>query len=208
MPFPCTVRHVGHVRRFQRLYPMNAKRITVLLLLAVCAAGCFCTTTPYDYAENWVIREDPVRAFAVHEDVFYVQSLLYTNVASAAHIYAHARGEVGNGRFSGIARVFSPLIAAPEDLERALDWYFKYHHEGRRPFVFIGEGEGGAMLKAYEEENSKHLLKNGLVASFYREIPDSGFVTEEMVKEIRLAVARARYKGIWGREMPSSMQSE
>ena len=187
---------------------MNIKTIVVPLLLSACAAGCFSLSSPYDYAENWVIREDPVRDFAVPADVFYVQSLLYTNTVFASHIHAHAKGEVGNGRFAGIARVFSPLVANPEDLELALDWYFKYHHEGRRPFVFIGEGEGGAMLKAYEEENSKRLLKDGLVASFYREIPDSGFVTDGMVEEIKQAIVRARYKNIWGRDMSAAMQNK
>ena len=64
------------------------------------------------------------------------------------------------------------------------------------------------MLKAYEEENSKRLLKDGLVASFYREIPDSGFVTDGMVEEIKQAIARARYKNIWGRDMSAAMQNK
>ena len=187
---------------------MKVNRIAVPLLLAACAAGCFGTKSPYDYAENWVIREDPVRAFAVPSDVFYVQSLLYTNAAIVTHIYAHANNEVGNGKFSGVARAFAPLVATPDDLEKALAWYFRYHHEGNRPFVFIGEGDGGAMLKAYEEKNYGSLKKKGLVASFYQEIPDSGFVTEEMVKKIKLAVARARYKNVWWREMPDTMQDE
>ena len=86
-----------------------------------------------------------------------------------------------------------------------MKWYFKYHHKKNRFFIFIGEGEGGRLLKAYEENDAKGLKKKGLVASFYTDNHRKGFVTPEMVEEIRKALTRARFKRIWGKEMPEEM---
>lgn len=179
---------------------------TLYLALAALLAGC-ASNSPYKHLENWLIREDPVRRFAVPADIFYVQGDLYTNVAKISPMNFYAQSEVGRGRFNGVARVFSPLITTEEDLECALDWYFSVHHEKKRPIIFIGEGEGGAFLKKYEEEHADDLKDLGLVASFYTDDARKGFVNQEMVKQIKDAIARARYTAIWGREMPAGMQN-
>ena len=180
------------------------KRLASLVLAASLLAGC-ASSSPYDYMENWLIREDPVRTFVVPSDVFYVQSSLYSNVAHVPLMYSYAQTEVGKDRFSGIARVFSPLIANADDLEKALDWYFKYHHVKGRPFSFIGEGEGGALLQAYEKEHEEKLKGMGLVASFYTDRARKGFVTKDTVREIKEAVAKARFRAVWGRDAPEGM---
>lgn len=181
------------------------KRVSLFALVALTLlSGCH-TTSPYDYLENWLIREDPVRTFVVPADVIYVQGDLYTRVANIPMMLDYAKSEVGNDRFLKLARVFSPLIASQEDLEQALKWYFKYHHKSGRPFIFIGEGEGGRFLKAYEENDAEDLRDDGLVASYYTDEYRKGFVTPEMVEEIRKAVARARFKQIWGKDMPEDM---
>ena len=48
----------------------------------------------------------------------------------------------------------------------------------------------------------------GLVASYYTDTYRKGFVTSQMVEEIRRAVARARFKAIWGKDMPEGMLSD
>ena len=169
--------------------------------------GCH-TMSPYDYVENWLIRDDPVRAFAIPSDLIYVQNDLYTKLANVSMMQDYARMEVGYGKFSGLARVFSPLVASSDDMEAAMEWYFKYHHKKDRPFIFIGEGEGGRLLKEYEEDNASSLKKKGLVASFYTDEHRKGFVTPEMVEKIKEAVARARFKRIWDKEMPEEMLSK
>lgn len=170
------------------------------------STGCsIFSASPYDRAENWLMREDPVRPFAIPADVFYVQSTLFESVSLVPMMDSYAKAEVGKKRFSGLARVFSPLIATQEDLDKAVDWYFDNNHTSGRPVVFIGEGEGGRMLKAYEEENARSLKKRGLVASFYTDESHKGFVTEDMVAQIRIAVAKAKYREVWGREMPEEM---
>ena len=176
-----------------------------LFLASVLLAGCLSSKTPYDHLENWLIREDAVRPFSISVDIIYVQNDLYVDMNNVANMYTYAKDAVGNGKFDGIARVFSPLVAMPEDVDMAVKWYLDKHHAGKRPFVFIGEGVGGAMLKAYEEENEDRLSKIGLVARFYTEKPYKDFVSEDMVREIRNAVAIARYRAQWGREMPANM---
>ena len=180
-------------------------RICSLALLALPLAGCLSHTSPYDYVENWLIRDDPIRTFVIHADVIYVQSELYTKLADVQKMQDHVRLEVGKDKFGGIARVFSPLIASPEDMEAALKWYFRYHHKKDRSFIFIGEGEGGAFLKEYEDKDAEDLKEKGLVASYYCDEHKRGFVTQEMIEEIQEAIARARFRTIWGKDMPDGM---
>ncbi len=180
------------------------KRFAATILAASVLAGCI-TSSPYDYVENWLIREDPVRTFVVPSDLFYVQGSLYSSVTHVPLMYSHAQTEVGNNRFAGVARVFSPLIANSDDLEKALDWYFKYHHAKGRPFTFIGEGDGGALLQAYEKDHEEKLKSLGLVASFYADRAQKGFVTQDTVRQIKEAVAKARYRTVWGRDAPEGM---
>lgn len=184
------------------------KKIVAIALAVAVFSGCIWCTSPYYYVENWLIREDPVRPFAVPADIFYVQSALHLNLGNVAVMHAYAQSEVGNGRFTGLARIFSPLIANADDLERAIRWYLSNHHDDRRPFIFIGEGEGGRLLHEYEKDNEADLKDEGLVASFYTETSHKGFVSDAMVKQIREAVMRAHFRDIWGREMPETMLKE
>ena len=180
------------------------KGFAIAIAAAALLAGCW-TKSPYDYVENWLIREDPARPFAIYSDLIYVQGDLYLDMKTLPAMSSYAKSEVGHGRFKGVARVFSPLIANEEDLEDAMDWYFSHHHEKNRPFSFIGEGEGGALLKAYEEKNYDKLKKKGLMISFYTETSKKRFVNDSMVREIRHAIIRTRYRAQWGREMPADM---
>lgn len=177
-----------------------------LLIVAafVVLSGCQ-SMSPYDYLENWLIREDPVRTFVVPADLIYVQGDLYTKMSNVPMMFDYAKSEVGNDRFNGLARVFSPLVATPEDIDAAMEWYFKYHHKPGRTFFFIGEGEGGRMLKEYEQQNAKSLKKEGLELSFYTDEYRKGFVTDEMVHEIKSAIARARFRKAWDKGMPDGM---
>lgn len=178
------------------------KSISIAIAVAALFAGCMSRKSPYDCLENWLIREDPIRPFFVSADLIYVQGAIYVDMSGVPAMHTYAKDEVGKGRFNGIARVFSPLVASEEDLEQALKWYFDLHHSSRRMFVFVGEGAGGAMLKAYEQKHAEDLAEEGLVASFYTEESGKGFVTDAMVREIRNAIARARYRMQWGRDMP------
>ena len=86
------------------------RRCAIAIAAAALLAGCW-TKSPYDYVENWLIREDPARPFAIHADLIYVQSELYLDMKALPAMHSYAKSEVGYGRFKGVARVFSPLIA-------------------------------------------------------------------------------------------------
>ena len=183
-----------------------AHHLCVAAIAAIALFGCATAKSPYDYLENWLIREDAVRPFVTSSDVIYVQGELYLSVTNLPAIYSYTQAEVGRERFRGLARVFAPLVATQEDVEEALDWYFRHHHPDGRPFAFIGEGESGSLLKEYEERNLERLKKLGLIASYYTETTHNHFVSDEMVQEIRKSVARVRYRAVWGREMPEGME--
>lgn len=170
-------------------------------------AGCF-TSSPYDCMENWLVREDATCAFVVHADIIYLQDRLYDDMSAIASMHAYAQSAVGGGRFGGTICVFSPLVANADDLKQALKWYFRHQHVGKRPFFFIGEGRGGALLKAYEEENADSLRDDGLAGSFYTDNRDADFVTDKTIRDIRNAILRVRYREQWGREMPEGMIKE
>ena len=177
-------------------------------LAALLAAGCLSSVSPYDYAENWLIREEASRTFVSQADVIYLQDALYDASANPSVMYARARREVGDGRFRGVARIFAPLVATSEDLELALAWYFRHHEDGRA-FVFIGAGAGGRLLKAYAERHAEELARVGLAAEFYADETGAGFVTDDVVQAVRAAAARVRYRAIWGRDMsPAAAEGE
>ena len=184
---------------------MTALRILPAALALL--AGC-CTSSPYDYVENWLLREDAICDFAVQADIIYLQDRLYEDLSSLSAMSAYAKRAVGGSRFGGNVCVLSPLVANADDLERALKWYFRHQHVGKRPFFFIGEGRGGALLKAYEEENADSLRDDGFAAGFYTDNRDADFVTDKIVVEVRNAILRARYREQWGREMPEGMIKE
>ena len=164
--------------------------------------------TPYDYMENWLIRDDATCAFAVHADIIYLQDRLFDDMSALASMHAYAQSAVGGGRFGGTICVYSPLVANADDLEKALKWYFRHQHTGKRPFFFIGEGRGGALLKAYEEENADSLKGDGFAGSFYTDNRDADFVTDKTIRDIHNAILRVRYREQWGREMPEGKIKE
>ena len=181
------------------------KILIPILLVAALMSGC---KSPYDYMENWLIREDAVRPFAVPVDVIYVQDQLYVDLTALPKMQSTALDAVGRGKLDGFARVFSPLVASVDDVDKAVWWYLKHHNGSGRPFALIGEGEGGSLMKAYAEKNADWLEKKGLVASFFVSLPDKDFVSEEMIRAIRNRAAGVRYRRQWGREMPEGMLGE
>ena len=103
------------------------KNLIPILLVAALVPGC---KSPYDYMENWLIREDAVRPFSVPVDVIYVQDQLYDSMNALPEMQAIAMDAVGRGKLNGFARVFSPLVASEDDVEKAVEWYLKASNQG------------------------------------------------------------------------------
>lgn len=181
------------------------KSLIPILIVATFMSGC---TSPYDYMENWLVREDAVRPFAVPVDVIYVQDRLYDSMNALPEMQSIAMDAVGRGKFTGLARVFSPLVASEDDVEKAIGWYLNHHNSTGRPFALIGEGRGGALLKAYADENASWLEGKGLVTSFFAERPDRDFVSQDMIRTIKNRAAAVRYRRQWDKEMPEGMLEE
>ena len=180
---------------------MTKSAVLAAFAAALAAAGaCRSYTSPYDYVENWLLREDPVLPSVIHCDVIYLAGEPYGGSEDIHDMYAHAAAAVGNGRFGGVARVFAPLVSRPEDLDAAIEWYLDKHHEKGRAFVFIGEGRAGALLRSCEEKRGGWLRARGLCGSFYSDETRMGFVTDEIVQQVRTLSAKARYRRIWGRD--------
>lgn len=183
----------------------HSKRMKALALFTLAGAvlsGCFSVPSPYDYMDGWLIRDDAYMVFATQADVIYVQSEIYRDPTRLPILYVRAKNEVGSGRFRGLARVFAPLFSSDEELEQAIEWYFKNMHPKNRPFVFIGEGEGGRFLQAYEKANLEDLREMGFMEGFYSEDVHESFVDDEIVQKIKDDIARVRYRNVWGRDMP------
>ena len=186
---------------------MRTRSAFLFLLLAAVLAGCQ-LYSPYRYVENWLLNEAAIRPFAVPADVFYVQGALYKNISNGPLMYSYALSEVGKGKFNGVARVFSPLVANEEDVAHAIKWYLSHNHQRKRPFFLIGEGEGGKLLKQYEQDHEDALKAIGLAGSFYSDVGHKGFVTGDMVKTIKSIIEHVRFRATWGREMTEEMVYE
>ena len=142
------------------------KKLIAILLFAAAVSGC---KSPYDYMENWLIREDAVRPFSVPVDIIYVQDRLYFESGTLPLMQSIAMDAVGRGKFDGFARVFSPLVACEEDVEKAIEWYVKHHNKSGRSFALIGEGEGGALLikDPAQIENAEIIREKGTNRSVF-----------------------------------------
>ena len=62
--------------------------------------------------------------------------------------------------------------------------------------------------KLGKEKHADDLREKGLVASYYCDEHKRGFVTQEMVEEIKEAVARARFRKVWGKDMPDGIPAD
>lgn len=164
----------------------------------VFGVGCVSRPDPYSFVDNWLIRQNAVPPYFAEYDVFYAARELYEPVDYPVDLYDYAYAQTVE-MFGKKVRIFAPLIHDAGDVEAAVEHYLGHYHRGKRHFVFLGEGKGGELLKAYAEENAGALKRRGMVAGWYS--PGSeGMVTSNLVEEVGRAVKFARYEQEWGRE--------
>ena len=57
----------------------------------------------------------------------------------------------------------------------------------------------------FQSGSEEKLKSKGLVASFYTDHARKGFVTQDTVRQIKEAIAKARYRAVWGRDAPEGL---
>ena len=148
----------------------------MLALLSFC--GCS-TASPYDYADNWLIRENDIPQYYSQFDLFYLGKAP-AEYGDTHDIQFNWTKTHTNDIFGRGVRVFAPEIQSPDvkSVAEALQYYLdRFHREGH-PFVLLAEGPNADLLYAAMQEVSGITVKNGFIAAY---LPD---MTPKTVRQI------------------------
>ena len=136
---------------------------------AVLLAGG-CATSPYEYGDNWVIRENDIPQFYSKFDLFYIgkapASYGDTREVQFNWTKTHTNDVFGRG-----VRVFAPKINKSEvdNVRAALEFYLDNFHKNGHPFVLLAEGKEADILYQAMQKTSGLTVKNGFIAAY---LPD------------------------------------
>ena len=154
---------------------MNMKKMkkTLFLFAAVfallCLCGCF-SASPYDYADNWLIRENDIPQYYSRFDLFYIGKAPagYGDTHDIQFNWTHTHT---NDIFGRGVRVFAPKIKTPDvdNVADALQYYMDSFHKSGHPFVLLAEGKAADLLYAAMQKVSGMTVKNGFIAAY---LPD------------------------------------
>lgn len=156
------------------------RRVSGLLLAAVCIllfAGC---TSPYDYGTNWLIRENDVPQYHSKFDLFYIGKAPAgygdTHDIQFNWTKTHTNDIFGNG-----VRVFAPEIQKPDvdNVSDALAYFMRNFHEPGHPFVLLAEGKAADLLYQAMQKVRGMTLRNGFIAAY---LPDLQPKTAEEIE--------------------------
>lgn len=170
-----------------------------VLFGAMALAGCSSKPGPYSNVDNWLIRQNAVPPYFAEYDVFYAARDLYVPVDYPVALYDYTYAQTVD-KFGKKVRIFAPLLHDAADVETSVEHYLDHYHGGKRHFVFVGEGKGGELLKAFAAKNESSLRSKGFVEGWYSTNGAPGMVTAELVTEIGKAVKFAKYEQEWGRK--------
>lgn len=146
---------------------LTAATATAVALL--CSAGCS-TVSPYDYADNWLIRENDIPQFHATYDLFYL--------GEAPTGYGNTRRDCFNwakthtsDTFGNRVRVFAPRISNPDVKKTvaALQYYLDHFHQKNHPFILLAEGKFADLIYQAMRKVSGLSVENGFVAAY---LPD------------------------------------
>ena len=132
-------------------------------------SGCS-TVSPYDYADNWLIRENDIPQYYSQFDLFYVGKAPAgygdTHDVQFNWTKTHTNDIFGRG-----VRVFAPEIKTPDakNIAEALQYYLDTFHKEGHPFVLLAEGAAADLLYAAMQKVSGLTVKNGFIAAY---LPD------------------------------------
>ncbi|MBO5725056.1 MAG: DUF3089 domain-containing protein [Lentisphaeria bacterium] len=129
-----------------------------------------CTTSPYAYGTNWLIRENDIPQYYSRFDLFYIGKAPagYGDTHDIQFNWAktHTNDVFGLG-----VRVFAPEIQMPDvkKVKDALEFYLDNFHKKGHPFVLLAEGKSADLLYQAMQKVSGLTVKNGFIAAY---LPD------------------------------------
>lgn len=170
---------------------MKTGRI-LAIVIALAAAGCSSTDDPYFIKDHWYVRQNATPQYFATYDVFYMFPEMYDGGPVSATNYDYIVKQTVD-QFGKKVRVFAPLCHDEDEVEDALDWYLDNYHDRGRPFVFMGEGEGGKYLRDLVDCSER----KGLVSYHFTTNALQSFITPEVVEMVNEEVREFLYLREW-----------
>ena len=145
-------------------------------IICVCIVFCVvllvsgCATSPYEYGNNWLIRENDIPQYYSKFDLFYIGKAPAgygdTHDIQFNWTKTHTNDVFGRG-----IRVFAPEIQNPtvDNVREALEFYLEKFHAPGHPFVLMAEGKAADLLYEVMQKTSDITIKNGFIAAY---LPD------------------------------------
>ena len=145
-------------------------------IVCVCIVFCVvllvsgCATSPYEYGNNWLIRENDIPQYYSKFDLFYIGKAPAgygdTHDIQFNWTKTHTNEVFGRG-----IRVFAPEIQNPtvDNVREALEFYLEKFHAPGHPFVLMAEGKAADLLYEVMQKTSDITIKNGFIAAY---LPD------------------------------------
>ena len=156
----------------------------LILFAAACTilsfSGCS-SVSPYDYADNWLIRENDIPQYYSKFDLFYIGKAP-SGYGDTHDIQFNWTKTHTNDIFGRGVRVFAPKIKTPDakNVAEALQYYIDSFHKEGHPFVLLAEGKAADLLYAAMQKVSKLEVKNGFIAAY---LPDMAPKTAEQISD-------------------------
>ena len=139
------------------------------LIGALLISGCS-SVSPYEYGNNWLIRENDIPQYYSKFDLFYIGKAP-AGYGDTHDIQFNWTKTHTNDIFGKGVRVFAPEIKTPtvENVQEALEFYLDNFHKSGHPFILLAEGKAADLLYQVMKKTSGLTVENGFIAAY---LPD------------------------------------
>ena len=140
-----------------------------------------CATSPYEYGNNWLLRENDIPQYYSKFDLFYI-GRAPAGYGDTHDIQFNWTKTHTNDIFGRGVRVFAPEIQAPtvDNVREALEFYLDRFHKPGHPFVLLAEGKAADLLYKVMQKTGGLTVKNGFIAAY---LPDMTPKTAEQIAD-------------------------
>ena len=148
------------------------KKLFYSVVVCICLAvfsGCS-SVSPYDFGDNWLIRENDMPRFFSKFDLFYIGKAP-ADYGDTHDIQFNWTKTHTNDIFGKNVRVFAPDIRKlnVENVTAALEYYLENFHAPGHPFVLLAEGHAADLLYSAMKQVDGLTVENGFIAAY---LPD------------------------------------